>query len=110
MAQNSSKSANPRKRGRGKPFQKGKSGNPGGRPKGHGDFRKVVEAYLESKLNPKTTVLQDCLDRIRTEKPEILLHYAYGKPVELVDVHSTSTVVGLPDDILAGLRAYAKTL
>ena len=91
-------------------FKPGQSGNPSGRPKGQSEFRKVVEAYLQSKLDPHTTRLQDCLERLRHDKPEVLLHYAYGKPVEQLDVNSTATVVGLPDDILQRLRDYAKAL
>jgi hypothetical protein len=101
---------NSKKTAPGRPFKPGQSGNPSGRPKGSSEFRKVVEAYLESKLDPKTTRLQDCLERLRHDKPEVLLHYAYGKPVELVDVQSTSTIVGLPNDILGQLREYAKSL
>jgi Family of unknown function (DUF5681) len=89
-------------------FKPGQSGNPSGRPKSSSEFRKVVEAYLQSKLDPKSTVLQDVFDRLRKDKPEVLLHYAYGKPIEQIDVHSDSPVLGLPAEYLAILRDHAK--
>ena len=100
---------NSKKAAPGRPFKPGQSGNPSGRPKGSSEFRNVVEAFLASKLDPKTTVLQDVLNRLRKDKPEMLLYYAYGKPVEQLDVHSTSSVAGLPDDYLAILRNHAKS-
>jgi len=89
-------------------FKPGQSGNPSGRPKGAGEFRKTVEAFLHGKLDPKTTVLQDILHRLRVEKPEVLLHYAFGKPTEHVEIDAADSILGLAGDILSRARDYAR--
>lgn len=65
----------------GPPFQKGKSGNPGGSPKGYADFRKKCREYSDDTL----AVLVDCA--INERKPwaiDTLLAYAWGKPSQAV--------------------------
>lgn len=105
MAQNSDKTAKPR--GRGKPFQPGQSGNPGGRP-ATAKFSELVRDFLKEKNGTEIRLRQVLLD-LQKNDPKILLHYAFGKPVEQLDVHATSTVIGLPDEYLAVLRDHAKS-
>lgn len=103
LAQNSEKTE--RRRGKGKPFAPGQSGNPGGRPK-TARFAELVREFLDEREG-NTTRLRHVLLSIQRDDPKILLYYAHGKPVEQLDVNTTSTVVGLPDDYLAILRAHA---
>jgi hypothetical protein len=50
---------------------------------------------------------QQLLESLLERKPEILLYYLAGKPVEPVE-HSGGVVAGLPEDILARARDYAQ--
>ena len=63
MAQNSESSA--RKRGPGKPFRKGISGNPGGRPKSEISITHILRRMVAGKENRKTraqTIAEKLLD------------------------------------------------
>ncbi|MCC0808272.1 hypothetical protein FPV16_18990, partial [Methylobacterium sp. W2] len=72
-------------RGRGKPFQKGQTGNPAGRPKGsrsksalaleailEGDAESIVRKAIELATDGDTQALRMCLDRLmpaRKDRP-----------------------------------------
>lgn len=45
-------------------------------------------------------------------KPELLLYFAFGKPIDLPDAggESDSTMRGVPEDFMNALREYAKKL
>ncbi|MDE2020033.1 MAG: hypothetical protein KGJ13_06845 [Patescibacteria group bacterium] len=45
---------------------------------------------------------------LQKNDPKILLYYGFGKPLEQIEVNSTSTVLGLPEEYLAILREHAK--
>ncbi len=64
----------------GKGFKKGRSGNPGGRPK-TAEFSAKVRDYLARKHGAKTN-LETILENLKEHDPKILLYYAFGKPVE----------------------------
>jgi hypothetical protein len=66
-------------------FKPGKSGNPSGRPKS-AHFADEVREFLGEKSGDKTK-LRLVLENLSKQKPEVLLHYAFGKPVE-----STTTI------------------
>lgn len=93
-----------------RPFKPGQSGNPGGRPK-VAKFAEEVRKFLREKVGGKTR-LRAVLEDLQKHDPEVLLQYAFGKPVLSVDLnhHETTTVVGLPEDVLKRLREYAKQL
>jgi hypothetical protein len=76
FTQNSGKTANLR------PFKKGRSGNPGGRPK-TAKLAELIREYLEESSGGKTRLLK-ILEMLAKRKPEVLLHYAYGKPIDVV--------------------------
>jgi hypothetical protein len=67
----------------GRPFKKGESGNPGGRPR-TADLSKAIRAYLESSLrgNSDKTRLDALIERLYKNDPKTLLAYGFGKPVE----------------------------
>jgi hypothetical protein len=50
---------------------------------------------------------QQLLESLLERKPELLLYYLAGKPVEHVE-HSGGVVAGLPEDVLARARDYAQ--
>lgn len=69
---------------RGKPFQKGESGNPKGRPRVVEEFRELCrEASPEA-----FQVLKDSLSSPfgRIEAAKLILAYAWGKPTDKVEV------------------------
>ena len=89
-------------------FKPGQSGNPGGRPK-TAEFSDEVRRFLREKSAGKTR-LRQILETLQKNDPKILLHYAYGKPVEAVEmqVESKTTIAGLPEEFLDRMRAFAR--
>lgn len=65
-------------------FPKGKSGNPGGQPK-QVDFRRDLKEWLWTRVGGKTR-LETILKTLAKKKPEVLLHYAFGKPQETIEI------------------------
>lgn len=78
-----------RKRGRGvgRPFVKGQSGNPGGRPKVIGHVRDLARAHTEDALNTLVTITQDVTapQSARVSAAQALLDRGWGKPSQPVD-------------------------
>ncbi len=95
MAQNSTKSVKPG-RGPGKPFEKGVSGNPGGRPRLPEELRDRIRGLSEKAVN----VLEQSLDspepRVALMAAQILLDRGYGKPSQQTDL--TLTTAPAPDE------------
>ncbi len=95
----------------GKGFVPGKSGNPNGKPRGV-TFSAEVKAWLRQRDEADSakdaasarTRLDVILRKLADEKPEVLLHYAYGKPVE---THEHTGVGGDPIELSDGGRPLA---
>ena len=71
----------------GKPFKKGQSGNPGGRPKGSKGFKERCRAFAnEEGLNTLIEIARESGDKDRLKAVELLLAYGYGKPRQALDI------------------------
>jgi hypothetical protein len=91
-----------------KPFQKGKSGNPGGRPK-TADFAKQVRDFL-GKRDGNRTNLETVLQTLKDNKPEILLYYGFGKPAETVTHQNPDGSNLIPQELISAAATVAKSL
>ena len=83
-----------------KPFKKGQSGNPKGRPKKLPELDKLLAEVLGSESNG-TTAAEEILQKLCTlakkgnlRAAEILLDRGYGKPKQAVDLTGNSALLG----------------
>lgn len=76
----------PKGRGRGKPFAKGKSGNPAGRPKIVADVRALAQAQIEQAINTLVEIANDkgAPPAARVAAANAILDRAVGKPAQAV--------------------------
>ena len=68
-------------------FQRGQSGNPGGRPKLPADIREAFKAKAPQALEVLTRCLQSDDDRIAMMAAQAILDRGYGKPVQSIDAN-----------------------
>ena len=66
-------------------FQRGRSGNPGGRPKLPADIREAFKAKAPEALEVLTRCLQSGDDRIAMMAAQAILDRGYGKPTQSID-------------------------
>jgi hypothetical protein len=70
--------------GKGRPFVKGVSGNPGGRPKVLGDVQELARQQSPEAINTLATIMQDqkAAPAARVAAANSLLDRGYGKPAQ----------------------------
>ena len=70
--------------GRGKPFQKGVSGNPGGRPKVLGDVQELARQQSPQAIDALAKIMSDekAPPAARVAAANALLDRGYGKPTQ----------------------------
>ena len=83
-------------------FQRGQSGNPGGRPKLPADIREAFKAKAPEALEVLTRCLQSDDDRIAMMAAQAILDRGYGKPTQSIDANINddrrfATIVELPE-------------
>lgn len=79
-------SPTPGKRGRGRPFKPGQSGNPGGRPKENAEVKALAREHTETAIQ---TLVHYCKQRkdagAAVRAAQELLNRGWGKPVQPID-------------------------
>ena len=65
-------------------FQKGKSGNPGGRPKINKDVQAFARTYTKAAIETLVKCMQTADPRTQVAAAQALLDRGYGKPAQAV--------------------------
>ncbi len=69
---------------RGKAFPKGVSGNPGGRPKGYGEFKELCRSHTPEAVSALVAALMDPDNAVNAAKA--LLDHAWGRASQAIEV------------------------
>src|SRR3954467_6642408 len=68
--------------GKGRPFQKGVSGNPGGRPKVLGEVQELARERSPQVINTLAAIMEKAPPAARVAAANSLLDRGYGKPTQ----------------------------
>ena len=74
-----------KRRSRGRPFEKGVSGNPGGRPKGDGTVKELARAHTLEAIETLVAMLGAESERTRVAAAEALLSRGWGTPTAHIE-------------------------
>ena len=83
----------------GKPFQKGQSGNPGGRPKAIAEVKQLAREHTADAIQTLVSIMSDSKSppAARVSAANTLLDRAYGKPPQhITGENGVSYVARLP--------------
>ena len=94
----------------GRPFPKGKSGNPGGRPKAAHSIQELARKHAPEAIKTLADIAKNGTPSARVSAAIALLDRAYGKPPQFNTGDATSfrKAVDMSDDELAAIVARAK--
>ena len=75
-------------------WQKGQSGNPGGRPKENGHVRELARQHTDDAIQTLVEVMNNAQEnsRARVAAAEALLNRGWGRPDSSVNVSSTVSI------------------
>lgn len=98
---------------RGRPWNPGESGNPGGRPGGYAEFRGQCREKTAEAIDTLTAALSEG-GAVAVAAARVLLEYAWGRPAaapeDLVAVREANPLAGLSLDDLLALAARVEGL
>ena len=83
----------------GKPFQKGQSGNPGGRPKEIAEVKELAREHMPAAIEALVSIMNNtkASDAARVSAASALLDRAYGKPQQQITGEGAVYVARLPE-------------
>ena len=96
----------------GKPFQKGRSGNPGGRPKVVAEVKELARAHTLEAIETLVSIMSNpkAAPAARVSAANALLDRGYGKPPQhITGEGGPSFVVRLPD-VAPNAQAWLETV
>ncbi|MCU7837189.1 MAG: hypothetical protein KZQ83_18345 [gamma proteobacterium symbiont of Taylorina sp.] len=103
-----------KKQPRGKPFPKGVSGNPGGRPKRTIDEVDLIEACQTKTPEALETILQlmeeSTNDRVRLSAAQYVIERGWGKAPERIELMMRKEETLLTDTDLTPLESYLRII
>src|SRR5215813_4692010 len=82
----------------GKPFQKGQSGNPGGRPREIAEVKELAREHMPAAIEALASIMNNpkASDAARVSAASALLDRGYGKAPQHIDAEIGSYVAWLP--------------
>jgi len=83
----------------GRPFEKGQSGNPGGRPKEIAEVKELARKHTPAAIEVLASIMNNtkASDAARVSAASALLDRAYGKAQQHIDAEIGSYVARLPE-------------
>ena len=93
-----------RNRGAGRPFEKGQSGNPGGRPKSAGPLRELAREHTEEALGVLVAALSDEDARVRISAATALLDRGHGRPTAPIGIDLDQSAEAAPEETASALE------
>ncbi len=95
-------------RGAGRPFAKGQSGNPGGRPRIPEELKSRAQAYSVEALDTLHALMRDPEQSgsVRVSAAVAIMDRGYGKSTVTVDMQPKRTIADYTTDELRALAAH----
>lgn len=93
---------------RGRPFPRGVSGNPGGRPAGLSRMVEKAREYSDRAIEVLVAALSSPIPRLRVQAAEMLLNRAWGKPTTALDPDGERAILEAKATVL--IRRYEREL